>query len=466
MDRKRLITACLPLLALLAATFACGAPVPGKPIVSVLAPFNGARVAVGQAVEVQFRAEDARAVSWVKMEVDGAAVATMESPVAKGQTPLEGILRWTPAEAGTFSLMLTAHSAAGQDSDPAAVTVEVVEASAGLPDPTSVPTVPPKATQSATAPTATTKASAPTAAPTATTKPGAPTATTETGAPTAVPTAVPTNPPTAVPTNPPTAAPTKQPTALPTDTPPPTATMIPSPEILAFYPDVDTIAPGQCTTIHWQTKNANDVRLDSEMVAASGDRTYCSADLATGVNAFELQASNGWETALRSLTITNREPQVLNAPFVPAFSGSASDHGAVGVKVYPGDDAAGNNYIGFMSFDITALPGDATIKSATLNLGPCATNGNPFADLAGELYVTYLYYGDLETGDYFAGGGEYVGSVYGCPGGQIDVTASLDAHKSPAYYQITLSWPVKSDFDGATDDVTYTSPSLEIVYLP
>ncbi|MFL7792742.1 MAG: Ig-like domain-containing protein [Anaerolineae bacterium] len=452
MDRKRLITVCLPLLALLAATFACGAPTASKPTIQVLAPPNGAQVAVGQAIEVQFRAEDAQAVAWVKMEVGGAVVATMESPVAEGQTPLEGILRWTPPEAGTFSLTLTAHSAAGQDSAPAAVTVEVVEASAGLPDPTLVPTVPPKATQPA--------------APTATTKAGAPTAATRASVPTTVPTAVPTKLPTAVPTQLPTAVPTTPPTAVPTDTPPPTATTVPSPEISAFYADAYAIGPGQCTAIHWQTSNATTVLLNSEAVAASGDRTYCSADLSTGMNAFELQASNGFETALRSLTITNQEPQVLTAPFVPSLSGSVSDFGALSAKVYPGDDVANGNYIGFMSFDITSLPSDATIKSARLDLGSCSTRGNPFTDLSGQLYVTYLYYGDLEASDYSAGGGEYIGSVYGCPGGQIDVTASLDAHKAPAYYQVTLSWPVKTDFDGATDDVTYTSPSLEIVYLP
>ena len=461
MDRKRLITACLPLLALLAATFACGAPAPGKPTVTVLAPPNGAQVAVGQPVEVQFRAEDAQAVAWVTLEVNGANVATLQSSVEGGQTPLEGILRWTPSQVGTFQLMLAANNADGQYSDPAAVTVEVVEASAGLPDPTPVPTIQVQPTKAgaptAAAPTVTTKAGAPTAAPTATTK---------AGAPTMAPTAVPTNLPTAVPTQPPTDVPTKQPTTVPTDTPPPTATTVPSPEILAFYADAYVIGPGQCTAIHWQTSNANDVRLNGEAVTASGDRTYCSADISIGMNAFELQASNGFEAALRSLTITNQEPQVLNAPFVPSLSGSASDHGAKSVTVYPGDDAGNNNFIGFMSFDITNLPSDATIKSARLDLGSCSTNGSPFADLAGELYVTYLYYGDLEASDYSAGGGEYIGSVYGCSGGRIDVTASLDAHKAPPYYQITLSWPVKSDFDGATDDVTYMSPSLEIVYLP
>ena len=140
MNKKRRFVVIVVSILAMAAAFAC-CPTQSKPTVQVLAPPNGSRVAVGQTVEVQFRAEDAKAVAWVKMEVDGAVVDTVQSPVVGGQTPLDGILRWRPSKAGTFNLVLTANSAAGQDSDPAAVTIEVVEASAGLPDPTAVPTV-------------------------------------------------------------------------------------------------------------------------------------------------------------------------------------------------------------------------------------------------------------------------------------------------------------------------------------
>ena len=205
---------------------------------------------------MQFRAEDAKAVAWVTMEVNGANVATLQSPVTEGQTPLEGILRWTPSQAGTFQLMLIANNSAGQYSDPAAVTIEVVEASAGLPDPTSVPTVQPQPT----------KPGAPTAASTATTKPGvstaAPTATTKPGAPTVVP-------PTVVPTKQPTAVPTKQPTVVPTKQP----TTVPQPEIVAFISDKDVVYPGECITFQWTTRNATEIYLETWPVAVpAGER--------------------------------------------------------------------------------------------------------------------------------------------------------------------------------------------------
>jgi hypothetical protein len=441
----------IPLLLLMAAIMACGPAGDGKPALSITAPPNGARVAVGQIVEVTFVATDERAVAWVKMTVDDAVVATQESPLEAGQTPLEGILRWTPQERGTFRLVLTAQNTAGRESDPAAVSIEVIEETAGVPTPTRVNTP---------------RAQPPT--PTATRRPGQPTATRQPASPS--PTTKPDGPAgqrtaTATPTKTPTQRP-PAPTHTPTQRPTATETQVPGPEIVHFYADRYTLGPGQCTGIYWQTRDAHQVSLNGERVAANGDRTYCSADLGGGMNTFELRASNGSETAMQSLTVVKQEPQVLNAPFVPGFSGSASDHGAVGNTIYPGDDDGNNNYIGFITFDMTSLPGDATIQSATLDLGPCSTNGDPFTGLAGELYVTYLYYGDLEAGDYSAGGGEYLGSVYGCPGGEIDVTASVDGHKADAYYQLTLSWPVHSDFDGTTDDVTYTAPTLEIVYAP
>lgn len=448
MTRTRLMSTTIPLLILLAVSLACGPTNTAQPTVSITAPPNGARVAVGQTVEVTFVAEDERAVAWVQMTVEDAVVATQESPLEEGQTPLEGILRWTPSETGTFKLVLTAQNTADQESDPAAVTIEVIQETAGAPTPTPVNT---PRSQPPT-PTATSKPGQPTA----TNRPAQPTSTTKPGQPTATHT---TAPPTKTPTQ-------KPPTHTPTQRPTPTETQVPSPEIVDFYADLYTLAPGQCTAIYWQTRDANQVSLNAEGVAASGDRTYCSADLSGGVNTFELRASNGLETAMQSLTLIKEEPQTLDASFVPTFSGSVSDHGAVGTTIYPGDDDGNNNYIGFLTFDMTALPGNATIKSATLDLGSCSTNGDPFADLAGELYVTYLYYGDLEASDYAATGGEYLGSVYGCPGGEIDVTASVDAHKADAYYQVTLSWPVHSDFDGSTDDVTYNAPSLKIAYIP
>ena len=238
---------------------------------------------------------------------------------------------------------------------------------------------------------------------------------------------------------------------------------------MAFISDVDELYPGECVTLQWTTRNATDVYLDQWIVdVPAGQRIFCYDELALGTTGFRLTAVNSVDSVLVDLYIEVYPPSetTISVPFVPNLSGAVSDSGGVYSTIYPGDDAAYDNFIGFITFDITNLPSNATIKSASLDLGTCFTDGDPFTDLGDQLYVTYLYYGDLDASDYYASGGDYLGSVYGCPGGQIDVTASIDAHKAPAYWQITLSWPSRSDFDNAIDDVTYSSPSLEIVYMP
>jgi hypothetical protein len=444
MKQKRFISILVSIL-VLAGAFAC-CPGPSKPTVQVLAPPNGSQVAVGQTVEVQFRAEDAKAVAWVTMEVNGANVATLQSPVAEGQTPLEGILRWTPSQAGTFQLMLIANNSAGQDSDPAAVTIEVVEASAGLPDPTSVPTVQAQPTK----PAPTTKPGAATGAPTLTPKP--------TTVPTKQSTTVPTQQATAVSTKQPTAVPTKQPTAVPTKQP----TAVPKPEIVAFLSDKDEVYPGECVTFQWTTRNATEIYLETWPVAVpAGEKVVCYDEMGVGDNWFRLSAVNSAGSVFEDKLIRAEPPPetIISAPYVPGKSGSVSSDGRDLPFVSPGDDGSDFVYEGFMTFDIRGLPGNATIVSAYLNLGPCDTNGGGL----GQLSVLNLQYGDLDAGDY-AAGGAYIASVDPCTIFSIDVTDRVEAMKMETDFQVRLAFS-GSDFDGDVDDVTYSSPTLDITYI-
>jgi hypothetical protein len=445
MSKKRFVPIVISLLIFVIALACSPACVGGKPTVKVLAPPNGSQVAVGQTVEVQFRAEDARAVAWVKMEVDGATVATMESPVAGGQTPLEGILRWTPAKTGSVSLILTAQSAGGQASDPAAVTIEVVDSSANLPDPTAVPT----SLSQPTNPAPTTKPGQPTSTPKPTTVP------TKKAASTAKATAVPTKKATTVPTKKPTPVPTKQPTAVP-------PTTVPQPEIVAFLSDKDEAYPGECVTFQWTTRNADEVYFDQYVVAVpAGERIVCYDEMVVGDNWFRLSAVNSVGSVFEDKLIRAEPPPetTISAPFDAGRSGTISSDGRDLPFVSPGDDGSDNVYEGFMTFDIRGLPGNATIVSAYLNLGPCDTNGGGL----GQLSVLNLQYGDLDVGDY-AAGGAYIASVDPCTIFSIDVTDQVEAMKTEVEFQVRLAFS-GSDFDGDVDDVTYTSPTLDITYI-
>lgn len=86
-------------------------------------------------------------------------------------------------------------------------------------------------------------------------------------------------PPTAVPTG--TRPPTETPG--PTETPEPTtATPTQVPEAtVRFSADEDTVAPGGCTTLRWETTNVQAVYLDGEGVSGLGEREVCPEETTT-----------------------------------------------------------------------------------------------------------------------------------------------------------------------------------------
>ena len=98
-----------------------------KPVVEVLSPPSGSRVAAGQEVEVQFRATDEKAVVRVELEVDGEVVDTQTSPSAEGQPSLTGLLRWTPTTPGSYSLMVYAYNSDRVGSVGVGIEIEVTE---------------------------------------------------------------------------------------------------------------------------------------------------------------------------------------------------------------------------------------------------------------------------------------------------------------------------------------------------
>jgi hypothetical protein len=484
MKHKRLVSILVPLLVLVTAALACGPTPAVKPTVSILAPPNGTQVAVGQAVEVEFHAEDGKAVLWVQMAVGSDVVATMQSPIASGQTPLDGILRWVPASPGAFTLTVSAHNADGQDSDPAAVSITVVQAEAGAPTPTLVSTpaqedkAPTEAADQPTA-TATTEPDQPalTATPTPTTKPAqrasTATATTKPAAadvPTATPTT--TSTPTTKPAQPvPTATSTQPP---PTATsPPPTNTPLP-PTIDYFTLAPSTITSGDCTTLSWGTSNASGgVTLDGSPADASGTMGVCPVVVADTTITYRLVANGtpGTTPAVQERTLTVQLPPqevMLDAAYVPDFSGNVSEDGVIDTAaVNPRDDDANKGWTAFVTFSFLDIPGDAQIVSALLEMGSCSTAGDPFKNL-GPLRVYDYYYGDLDAADYLDSyNGVQLGEVRECTGwgsGSIDVTASVQAHVAQAYYQIALYFPIYSNGDDVEDGIMFSDPTLTVVY--
>src|SRR5690606_27869966 len=205
----------------------------GKPAVTILAPANASQVPVNQAVTIQVNGTDAQGVTRVEIKVDGVLVVAAQSQVAQGQPSLDAVQFWTFGQAGSHVVTGQAYNAAGQVSDLAAVTVQVVQETANL-VPVAAATDEPTATVTATL------------------------------APTEAPIQAPTEEPTTEPTTAPEA---------PTTAPKPPTT-VPKPVIASFTADPPTINSGASTTLHWQVTGADSVAIDQGVgtVNASGSK--------------------------------------------------------------------------------------------------------------------------------------------------------------------------------------------------
>jgi hypothetical protein len=122
-----------------------------KPVVEILSPPSGSRVAAGDEVEVQFRATDEKAVVRVELEVEGEIVDTQTSPSAEGQPSLTGLLRWTPTTPGSYSLMVYAYNSDRVGSTGVGIEIEVTGAAGPVgatptPEEVTTPSPPPTPT--------------------------------------------------------------------------------------------------------------------------------------------------------------------------------------------------------------------------------------------------------------------------------------------------------------------------------
>jgi hypothetical protein len=260
-----------------------------KPTVEILSPPSGTQVALGEQVEVEYRASDATAVIRVDLEVDGQVVDSQSAPVAEGQPSLSGMLRWTPTEEGTYALLVYAYNRDRVPSDPVGVNIVVGEGA--VPETTvTISLVLPGATETPTE---------------ISTQPSEPPTVTPTG-PSAAPTATPTTRlPTATATRrPPTATATRRPpTATPTQPPPPATATPRPPNIVSFQANPSSVQAGNCTTLSWAVEGRiTAVYLDGEGVGDHDSRQRCPAQTTN----YRLRAvgPGGETTDTRTVTVT------------------------------------------------------------------------------------------------------------------------------------------------------------------
>jgi hypothetical protein len=158
--------------------------------------------------------------------------------------------------------------------------------------------------------------------------------------------------------------------------------------------------------------------------------------------------------------------KTVTLPFVAAESGLVTSGGTVNILTIAAGDSAGDEGVeAFLSFDMSGIPSNATIQSATLKLiGGGQVRGTPFATL-GCLRAYVQNFGVLDAGDYVAPGA--TGAFAGwCNSAELSteytnssLSAILQTVVGNARFRFRLQFrDVLSDGNAAIDDVLLVAP--------
>lgn len=154
---------------------------------------------------------------------------------------------------------------------------------------------------------------------------------------------------------------------------------------------------------------------------------------------------------------------------VESISGSLTSMGTkYDGQIYTAGDQGGNHQVKcFLAFDISSIPADATITSATLGLTDNRiVLGNPFATL-GKLSVYNVNYGNtLELSDFDGPKLSTVWSGNSLPSEVIEVKSAVQNAVSSGkkYVQFRIEFTKKTDSDNSVDRIEFKNPTLMYFY--
>jgi len=186
------------------------------------------------------------------------------------------------------------------------------------------------------------------------------------------------------------------------------------PIVNSFNANPGKIAPGGSSVLSWDVSGAATVSIDQKIgnVGLSGTRVV----LPTNTTTYTLTATNvvGTVTATTQITVVEALPTKLELYSIAAEDGQVRRDGYVGQEPDVGDTKGatptGSVAIqAFVSFDISMIPEDAIITSASLDLTDVAVFGEPF-NVLGMLLVYDYQYKTLKASDFAIG--PILGSIY------------------------------------------------------
>ena len=184
------------------------------------------------------------------------------------------------------------------------------------------------------------------------------------------------------------------------------------PVVNSFDASPGIINPGGSSTLSWDVSGAATVIIDQLIgnVALSGNRVVTPTKTTT----YTLVATNaiGTAKATTQVVVTEVLPEKLELYSIAAEDGQVRRDGYVGDVPDVGDTKSGTTIQAFVSFDISMIPEDATITSASLDITAANTFGEPFSKL-GMLLVYSCHYQTLSARDFVIG--PALGALYTFP---------------------------------------------------
>ena len=200
-------------------------------------------------------------------------------------------------------------------------------------------------------------------------------------------------------------------------------------DIVLFSANPEEVVSGGVSRLTWKTTGATEVKILPVIGIVAAEDSFDVTVVGEQVHTFTLTATDGTQTLTAKVDIESYllmpTLRTVTVQTVLSESGYVRSTGnAVKNYIYVGDD---NNKIGiqgFVTFDISAIPDDATITSVVVDLSNReSTYGTPFADL-GCLRAYAQNYGTLDGGDYYAGSA--LGAIgRWCDQDQIDTGGGL-----------------------------------------
>ena len=232
------------------------------------------------------------------------------------------------------------------------------------------------------------------------------------------------------------------------------------------------IAPGASSTLSWIVTGAATVSIGPDVgnVSLSGNRVVLPARTTT----YTLTATNaaGSVTATAQVVVSPLAVPTVELYPIALESGYVRQDGVVGQEIIVGATSWLVAIQGFMSFDISMIPKDATIKSVALDLTAGEVSGAPFNTM-GQLYICNQMYMTLRSNDYVVG--LPISAVYSAasmPAAPVSSSAIVAAVQEQVdnggnRFQIRLQFqntPFQTSFPSQWSEVWQTNPTNDIEF--